>query len=323
LWITNVVGPVVIEYSEPPCIFKLTHVIFEHVFERVDGIGVTDIAASPQPPVEFGPYLPQVAWDSGLRPKRVAPPHVGVRIDEVMRYGRVRSAAELRSHLGLKPSTRVTLLLFAHDVELEAFADGGQAYLDQIAAGRYCAVTAPSYSLWMPRRRPDNLLSLRRSMLTFEALQARGVAVLPRVGWVERVDMLRFSEWINANSDVEHVSLDLMTYKAREFSRHTSLLAEFDALTGERLSCLVNGVAAKKRIVELYLATAAGRVTVTDATMRKAPRIGANGKRQPGFRARTRWIEVRCERARTEVARIEMISSPEDLLMSSLVQVAT
>jgi hypothetical protein len=63
-------------------------------------------------------------------------------------------------------------------------------------------------------------------------------------------------------------------------------------------------------------------VTVTDATMRKAPRIGANGKRQPGFRARTRWIEVRCERARTEVARIEMISSPEDLLMSSLVQVA-
>jgi hypothetical protein len=161
LWITNVVGPVVIEYSEPPCIFKLTHVIFEHVFERVDGIGVTDIAASPQPPVEFGPYLPQVAWDSGLRPERVAPPHVGVRIDEVMRYGRVRSAAELRSHLGLKPSTRVTLLLFAHDVELEAFADGGQAYLDQIAAGRYCAVTAPSYSLWMPRRRPDNLLSLR------------------------------------------------------------------------------------------------------------------------------------------------------------------
>ncbi|MDQ1543954.1 MAG: hypothetical protein QOK08_1592 [Actinomycetota bacterium] len=294
---------------------------FEHVFEQVEGVGFDDVVAVSQPLVEFGAYLPQVAWDSALSRERVAPPHLGVRVDEVMRHGRVRTADELRSHLGLKPTTRVTLLLFAHDDELEAFADGGQAYLDQVAAGGYSSVTAPSYSLWMPRRRPDNLLSLRRSMLTFEALQARGVTVLPRVGWVEQVDMLRFAEWISANPHVGQVSLDLMTYKAREFSRHTSLLAEFDALTGERLHYFVNGVAARKRIVEIYLATAAARVTVTDATMRKAPRIGANGKPQPGFRARTRWLELRCERARADVTRIEAISSPEELLDSAPVEV--
>jgi hypothetical protein len=275
---------------------------FEYEFEQIGGLGFGDIVACPQTLPRLGPYLPQVRWLSSLRNEALAPPIVAVRLNEVTSHHRIRSADELRGHVGLPASTAVVLLLFAKDVKLEAFSSRGAA-LDEIATGGYEAATTPSYSVWVPGRRPNNLLSLSRSMRTVEALQARGVPTIPRVAWVEPLDAARFADWLNTNPFVDVVSIDLMGYQKRDFERHTALLATFDKLTGERLRYLVNALTSFDRIRETYLAVSPDRITVTDATLRRLPRIGANGRPQRGFRARVRASEDACERAREQVQR--------------------
>jgi hypothetical protein len=291
---------------------------FNAYFDGVDGVSFDDIVAMPQQAIALGEYLPQVRMRPALLLERIAPIRVGVRLDDVLRHGRVCSASDLRHHLGLASTTHIVLLLFTHDRILERFADGAAVPLDDIAAGGYEAVVSPSYSLWEPRRRPDNLLSLRRSMLTYEALQARGVNAIPRVGWVEQLDMERFANWLNANPCVDTVAIDLMSYRAQSLDRHTRLMAEFDQLTNCRIRYLINGVRATGRIAELYVAAAPERITITDATTARVPRTGANGQPQRGFRARVRDSELRCQLARRLVHDVEQSPGADEFLAAQL-----
>lgn len=287
---------------------------FDVSFDVVGGVGFDDVVALPQAPMTWSSYLPQISWNGSLRNQGIAAPRLGIKIGDVMRHGRIRTAEEVREHMGIPEATEIVLLLFDRDDVLEQFADGADSFLRQAAEGRYVTVAAPSYSLWTPQRRPDNLLSLRRSMLFFREFQALGAQVLPRVGWVERIDMERFAEWINTNPGVSHVAIDLMTYRGEDFSRHIGLMVEFDALTHERLHYLVNGVGATNHIAALYFASSTTRVTVTDATMRKAPRIGPNGRRQNGYRARVGWAEARCGEASRHVEELNETAALDTVL---------
>jgi len=293
---------------------------FEATFKTVGGIQFDDIVAKPHASITLQAYLPQVRWRSGFRREAIAVPRVAVRLDDVFRGGRIRTAEDLRQHIGLDRTTEVGLLLFTRDEVLERFADGGSRLLDDIANGGYAFVVPPSFSLWAPQRRPDNLLSLRRSMLTYEALQLRGVTTVPRVGWVERLDMERFARWVNDNPTVTTVAIDLMTYSTRDFDRHTRLMAEFDTLTGERLHYLANGVTSMKHIAALYLAASANRVMISDSTMGKAPRRGSNGRWQRGFRPRARLLELRCAEARSLADVLDERFSLEDILAGASVR---
>jgi hypothetical protein len=201
------------------------------------------------------------------------------------------------------------LILHGRDELLERLAAGGRPLLGQIANAEYALVLPPSFSLWEPRRRPDNLLSLRRSILWFQALQELGSNTVPRIGWVEPTDAERWAAWSNANPEVTAVSLDLMTYGHASFERAIALLAVFDELTGGRLHYLVNGVRAIRRIARLYQAAASTRVTVSDATLVRAPAAGRSN-----FAARTAEIEERCAHADRLVTAVEDGESVEEFL---------
>jgi hypothetical protein len=247
---------------------------FAETFERVDGAGFDDIQARTWRPISFGSQIPQIRWRPELRSQTIHTPIVGIRIKDVMRHGRIRNAAEVISFTRLKSETKIILVLFDEDESLERLADGWADYAREIAAGGYALVLPQSYSLWEPARRPDNLLSLRRSMLAYAGLQAAGANTIPRIGWVEPIDAERFADWVGKNPAVTAVTLDLMSYQAKSFDRLIGLLAYFDKLTGERLHYLVNGVKASSRIFPLYFATAPERVTVTEATLARTPGVG-------------------------------------------------
>lgn len=253
---------------------------------------------SPLNDVVLGPYLPQVKWLERPRRERLSAADVSVvavRLKEVMRHGRIRRASELRENTGLGDDVAVVLLLHGEDELLERLASS--EFATEIAAGGYSLVTSPSFSLWEPQRRPDNVLSLRRSMLYFGELQAAGANVCPRVAWVEPVDAERLAAWTNRYK-LSLVSLDLMTYAGRSFDRAIAGLAHFDELTGQRVHYLVDGVCAAARVEALYLAAAPDRVTVSSATLTPPASRFGGARTLP---ARAAFVTERCRVAQANV----------------------
>jgi hypothetical protein len=291
---------------------------FDAHFARVGGAGFDDIAGRPLEAPALDPYLPQVKWLERLRRENwseVDVPAVAVRVKEVFRGGRIRSAAELRAQVGLSADVPIVLLLHGKD-ELLELLDTAEV-VSQIAAGGYALVTPPSYSTWEPRRRPDNLLSLRRSLLYYDGLAHAGAQVCLRVAWVERRDVERFAEWVVRYS-VALVSLDLMTYEGRSFDRAIANLAYFDGLVAASCHYLVDGVRARRKIEALYLATAPERVTVSNATMAGPPPV-VGGVVDDTFRGRTAVTALRCQEAREAVAAAHA-SSVETFIAATLEQ---
>jgi hypothetical protein len=283
---------------------------FEAVFRRVGGVGFDDIVAYPIDEIPLGANFPQIRWRTKLCIGVRDLPLVGVRLSEVTLRGRVRSADELREHTSLSAETQVVLLLFDHDELLERLADRWEQSVAEIAAGGYALVLPPSFSLWERGRRPDNLLSLRRSKLALARLQDAGVNAIARVGWVEMRDVERLAEWVLANPAVETVALDLMTYKEKSFDHAVSLLSQFDRLTGERLRYIINGVLAASKIVALYLAVAPDRITVTEATVARVP-TSPNAR---SFAARYAELQAACSEARRRYEVLPVEQSVEDFL---------
>lgn len=273
---------------------------FDEHFARVGGATFDDIGGVPATLPLLREYLPQVKWLRRLRAEKLnaaAVPAVGVRIKEVFRGGRVRSAAELRAQVGLADDVAVVLLLHGEDALLERLWEADVA--DEIAAGDYALVTPPSFSLWEPRRRPDNLLSLRRSLVYYDDLVKAGANVCLRVGFVERRDVERLAEWTNRYG-IGLVSLDLMTYQARSFDRAIGFLAVFDKASGQRCHFLADGVRAQRKIEALYLAAAPERVTVSNATSTPPPESTDAASRT--LVGRSQLTRRRCQQARVAVA---------------------
>jgi hypothetical protein len=291
---------------------------FDDHFERVGGAGFDDLAASRVVIPSFRPYLPQVKWLERLRREHLTAaevPVVAVRLKEVFRGGRIRTAAELRAQTGLDCNIRIVLLLHAKDDLLERF-DAAEL-TTQIASGGYDLVTAPSFSLWEPQRRPDNLLSLRRSLVYYNELQTAGASACPRVGWVETLDGDRLAAWIKRH-DLSLVSLDLMTYDGASFDRAVAGLARFDELTGQRLHYLIDGVRVQRKIEALYLAAEPVRVTISSATM-AVPAPTIEGVPEDSFLARTRHIADRCD-AGSRAVRTAHTSSVEGFISATLAE---
>jgi hypothetical protein len=268
---------------------------FEDQLAFVGGVDFDDIAGRPVGRLGLPVYLPQVRWRRSIAAEQIRAKEmsfVAVRIADVFRGGRIRTAAELREHVGLPPIVQLVLLLHGRDEHLEAFSAVDLAAA--IAAAGYLLVTPPSFSLWEPRRRPNNILSLRRRAVSYGELTDAGAKVCPQVGWVEPIDVERLASWINSfGGDI--VALDLMTYSAPSFERAVEGLAYFDALTGEQMHYLVDGVATTDRIAMLYLATSAERVTVSSATIGPPPKKFDGAKT---LRERTAVMDSRCAEAR-------------------------
>jgi len=58
----------------------------------------------------------------------------------------------------------------------------------------------------------DRLVNLKRGFKSIEALQARGVKIVPDVGWLRPVDVERCAAWVRDN-DVPVVSLNMQTVR--------------------------------------------------------------------------------------------------------------
>lgn len=269
---------------------------FKEHFARVGGVAFDDILPAATEHLDLPAHLPQVRWLARLRAEQISSDDFGVvavRLEEVFRHGRVRTCHELRAKTGLAEDVDVVLLLHARDELLEELWGGD--FAPAIAGAGYALVTPPSFSVWRPQRRPDNLLSLRRSMLYYAALRDAGANVCLRVAWTDPMDVKRLADFVTEH-EVSLVSLDLMTFRERSLDQAIALLTQFDALTDARCHYLVDGVRARSSIEKLYLAASPARVTVSDASFARPPPETNRGMVDT-LGARAAIVRARCKEA--------------------------
>jgi hypothetical protein len=176
------------------------------------------------------------------------------------------SAAAVRELVGLDSNQLLVLLLFGKDKFLERLWNHRHQFLPELADAGFDLIVAPSYSLWEPRPRPEHLYALKRSLLVFEALQALGAPVIPRVAWSVARDADRLASWAAERPSLSHVGIDLTTYRGdRAYADQLKLLERFDRLSGARLSYLINGPSRLDRVQALYAAVSCERIHIANS----------------------------------------------------------
>ena len=190
-----------------------------------------------------------------------------LRANAVIRSAGVLSADDMRDRLGLASTVRLFLLMFDHDRIRAAAWERGLRLVEQIAAAGYDGVVSPSFSTYWPRPATEFLINSKRSLIYFSALQAQGIRAIPRVAWMTTADAIRFGLWVQENSLVTGVAIDLSTYRrAEDWRVQMEGLELFDRLTGESLVYLLNGPTVERRCLEVFSLLGVDRVRITIAT---------------------------------------------------------
>ena len=213
------------------------------------------------------------------------------------RRARILPAAAVREEVGLLEGQKLVLQLFGPDPVLERLWQERETLLRQIAEAGYDLIIAPSYSLWTPRPRPEHLVSLKRSLVVFTALQNLGAPVVPRLAWAIEADAERLGSWAKANRQVEMAGLDLATYRTtKDWRQQLALLEHFDQLTARRLRYWIHGPSKIERFVDLFAAIDPSRLTLTNGRAIAAPRA-AGTKFSDQERETRRMIAIAAEQS--------------------------
>lgn len=242
----------------------------------VGGPGFDEIAARGVEVPRLSAYLPQIRTRKALRGQLCDPVYAVTAGTVIGRRSRPLSATELRELVGLGDDQLLVLLLFGKDEYLERLWDHREKFIPALADGGFDLITAPSYSAWEPRPRPELLYAAKRSQLVYAMLQMLGAPTIPRAVWSIDHDAERFARWTNENPVVTHVALDLTTYRGEAgYLKQLELLCLFDHLTRQRLHFLVNGPSSFERILRLFEAVEPWRVSISNA--RAVARAAAPG----------------------------------------------
>lgn len=180
-------------------------------------------------------------------------PFYAIGVDKAIIERRfVLPADELRETLDIWGNQKLALMLYGKDPHMEELWRRRHELVPAIAEAGYDFVAPPSFSARSNHPPPEYLYNLKRSLIYYELLQEHGVPTAPRLAWLTEHDVDRAAAWWNAQPGLGVITLDLAIKHAPEWSRQIALLQRFDRLTGRRLTYLIHGPAAPRRLVDLF-----------------------------------------------------------------------
>jgi len=234
--------------------------------DSIGGPGFENVLAQPVRVPLLTPYISLIRMRRGLR-GQLRKSVYGITAGEVIgRRSKPLTAQAVRDMIGLRADQLLVLLLFGKDKFLERLWNHRDQFLPELACGGFDLIVAPSYSLWEPRPRPEHLYALKRSLVIFQGLQMLGAPAIPRVAWSVANDAKRLARWAADNPALNHVGVDLTTYRSsRDYAIQLGLLNTFDRLSGTRLSYLINGPSRLDRIQALYDVVSPERIHIANS----------------------------------------------------------
>lgn len=207
------------------------------------------------------PYFPQVRpWKrvsdlSDITAVALPLAHVAALASNVQKTS--RTAKQI---LGLSPDQLLVVTGFANDRFLESSwpRRNRSALLRAIAEVAPDAAIAWGFSVYQftasgnPYLRLHQLYNIKRSLVVYAELQDLGIPAIPHTYWGSQSDLRRWSAWLESNTLVDTIAIDLQTADAdRAWIEIMRDLGYFRTILSRDIRCLFNGVCRAERVKQL------------------------------------------------------------------------
>jgi hypothetical protein len=208
---------------------------------QVGGLDLADTTMRPQGHIDLPAVLAQVDGTDACR--GFSRPTMAVTIGVMMRRAgaRARDDRTLAERLGLPQGTRVGLLLFAHDADLEDLWARGGLWIPTIARWAPAFVTTADFSVWEGDHALATRYNVVRSVRHVSILQDAGLPVVPHVFWADDRDLHDWARWIDDNRP-EAIAMDLQCAGRGHIHRLIPELLALRQAVARPPRLLVNGI---------------------------------------------------------------------------------
>ncbi len=223
----------------------------------VRGLGFHDVVAHPIPDIVIPSYMPMITKGSHRLFEEVEGiPMVGITLDQLVSPKKLQLPENIRKTFGVPDETKIVLLNYAHDAVIEQIWPKRMEFFKKIADLEFDLVTGIDYSIWHNQPHLERLFNIKRNLITFEEFQLLGIPCIPHVYWYGIRDLERWAEWINNNSHVTTIAVNLQTVRNPSlWDQVTKEIGYFKNLLHRDIRLLITGPSTETKITQLLTAS--------------------------------------------------------------------
>lgn len=218
----------------------------------VRGMQLDDVVARDTVELNLPHYIPNVPRGSEALYEDYAPEYVTVNLGKIVSPIKLKVAANLNDALGLPPSTKVIIQCYGKDRLIENIWPNRMEVLRELAQLRPYAITSVNYSIWDSQNHFEQLMNIKRGLLTFEMMQDIGMPAILHIYWTGLESLRTWAKWIGANPAIETVAINLQTLrKPDDWNKAMAELWYFTSIVPRQLHYLITGPITVDRIREV------------------------------------------------------------------------
>ena len=263
--------------------FHPQHKLADQIVADIGDFNFPD-AYTPVRTLDFPAVIPVIV--PGTHACWALPSWICVQISELLRKdGSIRPAEEVRRSLHLSPRQRLIVSCHDEDDDLRDIWIFRMRITDQLAAAGFDAVLSPGFSSWAANYRFDQIISQHQSLALFKVMHRAGIAAIPHLSGVTKLDWERAGEWLAGHPEIEVACLDVQRSRSPlAWEEEVAAIAILASKAGRLLQWVVNGVANRERLRTLVDALGAVTVVTKDPYMRA---VVGRGPWPSGFGSRS------------------------------------
>jgi hypothetical protein len=177
-------------------------------------------------------------------------PYAAVQIGDVI-SPTLKVNVGIRKSLNIPDSTKLVMLGYGKDDRIEKVWPKHPELYRQLAEAGIDLFVPPNYSMWHSQPHLERLINPKRSLIVYETIQSLGLEAIPHVYWSGSKDIERWAHWINTNSEVKAIAIDLQTIGSNErllWRQTMTELAYLSSLLNRPIHYLISGPQVEHRI---------------------------------------------------------------------------
>jgi len=225
----------------------------DHIMQMaaVEGPYLNTVMAVEQRLPDLPVYVPGIQKGSGKLFAHTTPAWVGIHLGEIVSGDKLLTPADVRRRMGVPAGTKLLLLAYGKDRLIENIWPHKSEVLRRLAALGFDLVTSINYSIWDIHPHPEKIFNVKRSLVIYEEMQSLGMPAIPHVYWYSYKSMVMWADWLNENTGVHGIAMDVQTLKAEDWACFADELRQFVSLLNRPLHFVITGPVAASRITEL------------------------------------------------------------------------
>lgn len=214
---------------------------------QLDDVIARDIVVPPLPN-----FIPNVPRGNKRLYEDFSPEFVTVNLGKIVSMEKLSVAKSLTELLGLPTSTKVIIQCYGKDRLIENIWPVRHEVFRKLAQLQPYAITSVNYSVWDSQPHGEQLLNIKRGLLTFEDLQELNLPTIPHIYWSSTQTMQAWAKWLHHNTAVNVVAINLQTLrKPAEWTKAMNDLRYFMSILPRDIHFLITGPQAADRVKEV------------------------------------------------------------------------